>query len=246
MNDERFFAVRDALFAYVNSPSLRHLRDPASVTDLAHDIVRRIDGANGIWQKWDGQRQVLLKSALSCWIPPGDLREFLNTMPGPKLTLTDVVQRLRAFEEEEYFSFPREEFKEGCLALYQTEKASGTELSAIIGAIRDYVEECERRRSEEHDHELKRMREDDRARREERLRSGADCGWTPLPPSMNWYCRVNGRTYRFASTKDKKWDLLRVNSLADEEAGELIGRYQGRAAATKALAEIAYKPELRW
>jgi hypothetical protein len=92
--DERMWAVKELLFDYVKSPSLRHIRDAHSVIKLAQEIVRRVDRGNSIWQKWDGQREVLLKSALPCWIPIEDLRDFLNRMPGPALTTTDVAQRL--------------------------------------------------------------------------------------------------------------------------------------------------------
>ena len=37
------WAVKELLFDYVKSPSLRHIRDPFSVTKLAHEIVRRVD-----------------------------------------------------------------------------------------------------------------------------------------------------------------------------------------------------------
>lgn len=100
--DERVSAVRHLLFDYVRSPSLRHIRDPHSVTHLAQEIVRRIDNTNTIWRKWDAEREKLLKSAAGAWIPIEDLREFLNRMPGPQLTKTDVAQRLRAFEDEPY------------------------------------------------------------------------------------------------------------------------------------------------
>ena len=106
--DERVWAVKDLLFDYVKSPSLRHIRDPHSVTRLAQEIVRRIDRSNSIWQKWDGQRELLLKSALCCWIPVADMRDFLNAMPGPPLTTTDVAQRLKAIEEEEHYDYLRE------------------------------------------------------------------------------------------------------------------------------------------
>jgi len=43
-----------------------------------------------------------LKSAALCWIPIEDLLTFLNQLPGPPLTKTDVSQRLRAFHEEPY------------------------------------------------------------------------------------------------------------------------------------------------
>jgi len=92
--DERIWAVKELLFDYVKSPSLRHIRDPHSLIKLAQEIVRRIDRGNAIWKKWDGQREVLLKSAIGCWIPVEDMRDFLNRMPGPPLTTTDVAQRL--------------------------------------------------------------------------------------------------------------------------------------------------------
>jgi hypothetical protein len=86
IEDERIWAVKSLLFDYVRSPSLRHLRDPLSVSKLANDIVKRIDQSNSIWKKWDGQREVVLKSAIGCWIPIDDLRHFLNRMPGPVLS----------------------------------------------------------------------------------------------------------------------------------------------------------------
>jgi hypothetical protein len=66
--DERIWAVKELLFDYVKSPSLRHIRDPHSVTKLAQEIVKRVDRGNSIWRKWDGQREIVLKSAVGCWI----------------------------------------------------------------------------------------------------------------------------------------------------------------------------------
>ena len=139
--DERVWAVKELLFAYVRSPSLRHIRDPYSVTRLAADIVKRLDRGGSFWKKWDAQRELLLKSAIPCWIPVNDLMRFLNEIEGPKLTLTDVQQRLAALEEEEPYSFPNNELRDGCLAIYQEEKAAGTELPAIIGLLRQHVQE---------------------------------------------------------------------------------------------------------
>ena len=84
-DDQRIWAVKELLFDYVRSPSLRHIRDPHSLTKLAADIVKRVDQGNSIWRKWDGQREVLIKSAVRCWIPLEDMRDFLNAMPGPLL-----------------------------------------------------------------------------------------------------------------------------------------------------------------
>lgn len=244
--DERVWAVKQLLFNYVKSPSLRHIRDPHSVSILAQNIVARIDQANAIWQKWDGQRDLLIKSTVGCWVPMEDLRDFLNTMPGPALTTTDVAQRLRALEEEDSFRFPRDEFKAGCLALYEREKAEGTELPAIVGALQEFVETEEERLRHEQQAEYRRRQEEEQATKEQRLLSGADCKWTQIRKSPNWYCRANGRTYRLSPTPDKRWRLHRVLSVSDEERGEEIGTYRGRGDATKVVAQMAYQPEPRW
>ncbi|BCG73362.1 hypothetical protein MesoLj113a_45200 [Mesorhizobium sp. 113-1-2] len=119
----------------------------------AQEIVSSVDRGNSIWRKRDGQREVLLESALGCWIPVEALRDFINEMPGPQVTTTDVSQRLRAFEDDEYFSYPKEELRPGCLTLCGKERAEGTELPAIIGLLRDHVErEEERLRVEQEEH----------------------------------------------------------------------------------------------
>ena len=244
--DERVWAVKDLLFEYMKSPSLRHIRDPHSVSTLARNIVARLDRANAIWQKWDGQRELLIKSAVGCWVPIEDLRNFLNTMPGPSLTTTDVTQRLRAAEEEDSFVFPKEEIKSGCLALYERERAEGTELPAIIGALQEFVETEEERLRHEQQERYQRSREQEQACKEQRLLSGADCRWTQIRNSPNWYCRSNGRTYRLTPTPEKRWRLDRVQSVSDTEKGQEIGIYRARADATKVVAQLAYQPEQRW
>jgi len=241
--DERLWAVKDLLFDYVKSPSLRHIRDPHALIKLAQEIVRRVDRGNSIWRKWDGQREILLKSAVGCWIPVADLRDFLNQMPGPHLTSTDVAQRLKAFEDEEYLSYPRDELQAGCLALYDEEKAAGTELPAIVGRLRDHIEQEEERISFEQQARYQQQREQDRLAREQRLHSGADCKWTQLRGSKTWYCRANGRTYRLSPSQDKRWHLHRVSTVSDDEEGVFVGIYQRRGDATKAVATVAYQPE---
>lgn len=243
--DERVWAVKELLLDYVKSPSLRHIRDLHSVNRLAQEIAKRIDRGNSIWTKWDGQREVLLKSAVPCWIPIEDLREFFNRMPGPPLTTTDVVQRLKAFEEED-IDYAQEEFQPRCLALYEKEKAQGTELPAIIGLLRDHVDREEQRLRIEQETRYRQSRDEERTRREQRLLSGADCNWTQLQNSLNWYRRTNGRTFRLSPTKDKMWNLFRVSSTADDEEGGLIGKYRRRGDATKVVKDIAYKREPRW
>jgi len=244
--DERIWAVKELLFGYVKSPSLRHIRDPHSVTKLAQEIVRQIDRGNSIWRKWDGQREVLLKSAMCCWIPMEDMRDFLNGMPGPSLTITDVAQRLSSFLDEEHWYAPNEELQPGCLSLYEEEKARGTELPAIVGVLRDHVDREVERIRIEREQQYQRQREQDQTSREQRLLSGADCKWTQLQKSPHWYCRANGRTYRLSPTKDKMWNLYRVALISDDESGALIGKYQRRGDATKVVDTMSYQPEPKW
>ena len=52
--NQRIYEVRRLIFEYVKSPSLRHLRDPASVNGLAERIITAIDREPSIWQKWEG------------------------------------------------------------------------------------------------------------------------------------------------------------------------------------------------
>jgi hypothetical protein len=246
MEDERVWSVKQLLFDYVRSPSLRHIRDAHSLNKLANEIVRRIDLGNSIWKKWDGQRELLLKSSIGCWVPINDLRDFLNQMPGPKLTTTDVTQRLRALEDEDFLSYPKEELQPGCLTIYEKEKNEGTELPSIIGLLREHLDHEENRLRDEQAAKYQRLREEDRAAREQRLLSGADSPWVQLQKSSNWYCRKNGRTYRLSPTKDKKWQLSRVVSVSDDEQAAVLGTYLQRGEATKVVAKMAYQPESRW
>jgi hypothetical protein len=243
IDDERVWEVRRILDDYLKSPSLRHIRDPHSVLGAAKSIVKCLDRRTGVWQKWEGEREALLKAAVGCWIPIEDLRGYLNAMPGPSLTNTDVAQRLRAFEEEPYAEYPDDELKQGCLDLFAMEKAEGTELPAIIGALSEHLQRERERQGQEREARYKAMRDRERAAGEQRLLSGADCKWTQLGKSREWYCRSNGRTYRLTPTMDKRWDLHRVETPSPEEKGDLIGRYGGRGDATKVVAKVAYHSE---
>lgn len=244
-DDERTWAVKRLLFDYVKSPSLKHIRDDHSISQLARAIVARLDRGNVIWTKWNEHRELLVKGAAGCWVPIADLRAFLNAMPGPSLTATDVGQRLRAFEEELHI-WPQDDFKESCLAIFEAEKAEGTDLPAIIGRLREFVEDVEQRRFKERQLAYRRAQEEAQQDREQRLLSGADCKWTQIRGSRHWYCRINGRTYRLSPLEGGTWQLFRVAQVVDDEKGNLLGRYRGRGDATKAISEMAYKPEPRW
>jgi len=239
--DDAIYAVMSALLEHVKSPSLRHVRDPQMLQRLARDIVRRLYQRSLVWQKWEGEREPFLKAATYCWIPITDLRAFLNEMPGPPLTMTDVTERLRAFHEETFERYPNAELEVGCLALYAREKAEGTELPAIVGALRDFIEREEERLNHERQSAWKARAEAEKAALEQRYRSGADCKWTPIQGSASLYCRINGRSYRLSPAADKRWDLHRI--VAVDDKGVLVGRYAQRRDVTKALAQVAYQPE---
>lgn len=178
-DNERTWAVKRLLFDYVKSPSLKHIRDDHSITKLARTIVERLDRGNPIWTQWNEHRELVVKGAAGCWVPIRELRAFLNAMPGPSLTETDVSQRLKAIEAEEHI-WPQDEFQERCLAIYAAEKADGTELPAIIGRLRESIETEEVRRHEERQLAYRRAQEEARLAQEERLLSGADCKWTQI------------------------------------------------------------------
>ncbi|TAV81554.1 hypothetical protein [Rhizobium leguminosarum] len=245
IEDERIYTVCDIISDYVKSPSLQHLRDPHSVMTVAKSIIRQLDRGSGIWKKWEGERDALLKASLACWIPVEELQEYLNTLPGARLTATDIAQRQRAYFEEPYAPLPNDELKEGCLLLFVEEKAQGTELPAIIGRIVEHVEVEEERIRLEREARYKMMRAAEKLAAEQRLLSGSDCKWTQLQKALESYCRVNGRTYRLTPTKDRRWRLHRVDTVSAVEKGILIGTYGGRGDATKVVAKIAFETEYR-
>lgn len=125
-------------------------------------------------------------------------------------------------------------------------KAEGTELPAIVSFLREHVEQEEKRIRIEQRQTYQQWRERQQTAREERLLSGADCKWMQMRKSPHWYCRSNGRTYRLSPTEDKMWNLHRVSSISDDEQGATVGKYRRRGDATKAVAEMAYRPEPRW
>ncbi|MCC8978665.1 hypothetical protein [Bradyrhizobium acaciae] len=241
MDSDRRYAVASLLFDYVKSPSLQHLRDPHSVHKLAREIISTVDRAGSVWKKWEAQREEIVKAAAPCWIPIEDLRTFLNDLPGPSLTKIDVEQRLRAIWEEPYTTYPNDALREGCQALFHSEKAQGTEMVAIIGALQEHLEREEDRLRREQEENYRRWKEEGRIKLEQRFLSGADCGWTRIDKSEAFYCRRNGRTFRIVQGKDKRWTLYRIKEIDDK--GELLGLYQGRGDANKALKTIAYANE---
>lgn len=162
-------------------------------------------------------------------------------MTGPHLSYTDVEQRLAAAQDEQW-EFPNDDLRAGCLELYEREKASGTELPAIIGALRRHVESEQDRLRLDREAARREQIIAEKAALQARFRSGADCKWVIIDDTKDMYCRVNGREYRLVVTPDKRLDLFRIDG-SDDAIGRLIGRYKHRSAVTKVLTQVAYQPE---
>lgn len=241
--NQRSSVVYSLLADYVRSPSLRHMREQRSLAKLALEIVTKLDQDSSIWKKWEGPRDKVLASAIDCWIPKDDMLAFLNGLPGPALTMTDLEQRMKAMIEEEYIGDPEPKLEAECLAIYQAEKDAGTEMAAIIGRLSDYVGAQWQRLRDEQRAEAERRSEEARLERERRLLSYADCPWTQIKGSKFFYCRKNGRVFQLKPNNDKSLTLYRVQEVDDAASGDMIGRYRSRGDASKVVAKAAYAPE---
>lgn len=239
---DRTGIVRRLLFEYVQSPSLRHIRDGNAVFRLAAEIVGQLDRGTSAWLKWSGPREELVKAAAPCWVPIVDLVEHLNAMTGPPLTTTDVEQRTRAFKEEGAAEYPVEELREECLARLAREQADGTELPAIVGVLQELVEAGEARLRGDRQARHRSTQDAKRRALEDRFVAGADCKWTPIGGSKALFCRANGRVYRLSHMPEGVWELYRVKETNDR--GVYVGRYCRRRDATAAIANVAYGPDL--
>lgn len=241
--DDDAYDIRRLIIEHVSSPSLRHIRDRDAIQRLSRRIVDVIHRPPGVWTKWTPLREELIKTAALTWIPAEDLRSVLNTFPGPVLTLTDVTERLNSIHEEET-EWPDAAFRADCLDRYRVEREAGTEMIAIARSIRTFVEEAALQRHKRLEQERLERREAEKQALEARFLAGADCGWTPIRGSVALFTRKNGRAYRLAPTKDRRWDMFRIETAEDD--GKLIGTYRTRGDATKALTQLAYHPEPRW
>jgi hypothetical protein len=241
--DDRTMAVYSLIADYVRSPSLSHLRADRSLAKIAREIVTRLDQKSAVWKKWEGPREDLLASALGCWVPGEDLLAFLNRLPGPQLTLTDLDQRMKHMIDVEYIGSLEPKLKLECLEIYQEEREAGTEMPAIIGRLAEYTSSQFNRLREERYAEERLRSEKARLERESRLLSYADCPWTQIKGSQFAYCRKNGRLFQLKPNSDKSWTMYRVSEVNDLAKGEMIGRYRSRGDASKVVAKAAFEPE---
>lgn len=191
--------------------------------------------SSSLWRKWGPERNELLNLAKLSWIPVDDLRDALNALQGEPLTAVDVEQRLKLTWEEDT-ERPREDFRDGCLAIYLAEKAQGTELLAILGAIDDYVCEAYRRESALSHERAMRELEEKRTEEEQTLISGVDCNWVRLRTSEDWFRREQGRLFRLAKVRCSDWELSELEHL--DAPGKVVGRFRSRRLAREATMEI--------
>lgn len=116
-------------------------------------------------------------------------------------------------------------------------------MPAIVGALQEFAGAEEERLDRERQEQWPAQQEADRLALERRFLSGADCRWTPLEGSKAVFMRRNGRAFRLSPTKEKRWQLHRIEEPTD--AGDLLGVYATRGATNKVIEKIAYEPELR-
>lgn len=214
------------------------LNSVANVRYLAHEIVRNLDGEHTLWTKWSADRTKLLDRAQNCWIPVEGLQEALNTLPGAALTVTDIEQRLKELWKTTFGNSPREELQEDCLRIYASERAQGTEFTAIVGAIGDFLQEVEHREAHENYERAEARREAARIAEQQRLLSGVDCDWTTLGTSVDLFLRRKGRLFRLTKIEPLEWELSEVPSLDRGEDAKVLGRFRGRGLARTAIYEL--------
>jgi len=180
------------------------MREERSLAKLALEIVTKLDQDSSVWKKWEGPRDKILGAAIECRMPTADMLDFLNSLPGPALRMTDLEQRMKSMIEEEYLGDPEPKLEAECLAIYQAEKAAGTEMPAIIGRLSDYIGAQWQRLRDQKRAEDARRSEEARLERERRLLSYADCPWTQIKGSRFVYCRKNGRVFQLKPNSDKR------------------------------------------
>lgn len=236
--------VKRLLLIYLQSPSLRHLRHETSVNQLAATIVKELEPQPSLWKKWTVDRQAVVERAAGCWVPLPDLTQFLNSLAGPRLTKTDVSERLKHEEDQQYMQ-PREEFRTGCESVYRQDKHDGSEFFATVCRVRAHLEQEQVRHENQKEEDRKRCREEEYQSRIARLMSGADTAWTQQRGSQYWYCRINARAYRLSRTDDGRWKLERVQEIDDATLGNLVGAYSSRREAGKSVKTIAYRPDFK-
>jgi hypothetical protein len=248
-DEDRLHDVIRMLYEYSARPPLKFPSE-AEIPKIARKILDAAYGPKSLWTKWDKDREEIIGRAVDVWVPMDDLLDALNTLPGEKLTATDVEQRLYALRNEHggYSRGPDAAIKEASFTAYDEEKAKGTEFIAILGWLEEWTWGAEERLRRQRAEENRERIEQDKRRVEARLRSGADCPWTIAAGIVDIHCRKNGRLFRLkplpkeTSPLAPKFEVLEVKTL-DDKRGTSIGRYRTRGDASKAILEVAYKPE---
>ena len=242
-DDPRPYEIRRLLYQH-SRPTLKAMDDD-TIAKLAKEILNIADGSDSPWTKWGKERNEIARRAADLWVTMEDVQSALNGLPGPRLTSTDVEQRIRAIREEEYRGGLDEATKTDCLTEYAREKDTGTEFIAILGYLEDWMFGAEERLRQTRERENRERIEREKHNAEVRLRSGADCPWTPASGVISLHCRKNHRLFRLIERKttrpiDPKFEVQEVKTL-DDKRGNHIGQYRTRTDATKAVAEVAFK-----
>lgn len=247
--DDRLHDIIRLLHEYSARPPLK-VPSEAEIPKIVRRILDAAYGPKSLWTKWDKDREEIISRSVEVWVPLDDLLNALNMLPGEKLTMTDVEQRLYALRNEYsgYSRGPDEAIKEASFAAYAEEKAKGTEFIAILGWLEEWTWGAEERLRRQRAEENRERVAQEKRRAEARLRSGADCPWTVVAGVVDSHCRKNGRLFRLKALEKSgsplapKFEVLEVKTLEDKR-GVPVGRYRTRGEASKAVLEVAYKPE---
>ena len=249
--DDRLRYVIHLLLEHSARPPLKFPSE-AEIPKIARKIMEAATGPRSLWSKWGAEREEIAPRAADLWVPMADLIEALNQLPGERLTAVDVEQRLYALRHRYsgYSAGVDEELMEPSFAAFKEEKARGTEFIAILGWLEDWTWGAQERLRRRQEVERKERVEQDKKRAEARLRSGADCPWTPAAGIPDLHSRKNGRLFRLKQLEKAdiplapRFEVLEIKTLEEKDRkGVPVGRYRTRSDASKAALEVAYKPE---
>lgn len=250
-DEERLSEITRILYEYSNRPPLKFPLESA-IPKIARRLLDTARGPSSLWTKWDKDREAVAQRAAILWVPLDDLRDALNSLPGEPLTAIDVEQRLYAIKQQQggYGYGADDELKEASFEAYRQVKATGTEFIAILGWLEEWTWGAEERLRRKREIDRREQIAADKRNAELRLRSGADCPWTQIAGDADLHSRKNNRLFRLRELKKPtsplapKFEVLEVTTL-DAKRGTQIGQYRTRSDASKAVMEVAYKPDWR-
>ena len=91
-------------------------------------------------RKWQGKRRGVAPRGGRVLDPIKNLRRLLNSLRGPKLTVTDIAQRLERSTCSPMAVVRASGYGWAALSFTSAKSPEGTEVPAVIGALQVFVE----------------------------------------------------------------------------------------------------------